>query len=150
MGILFFLYILLWGLVVLHLLTYPLGAWQRISPTQWVAILLHVQPCLISLEPPSPCLHWSASPSLPCSIIAPLFLFYFTLILIDILSNSYQVTRIDGYGRVSGPNEVTVTKDDGSTEKVATKNILIAVGSEVTPFPGIDVSSEREHLSEMG
>jgi len=50
-----------------------------------------------------------------------------------------QVTHLNGYGRISGPNEVTVTKEDGSQEKVNTKNILIAVGSEVTPFPGIEV-----------
>lgn len=46
-----------------------------------------------------------------------------------------------GYGRVSGPNEVTVTKDDGTKEKLSTKNILLAVGSEVTPFPGIEASN---------
>ena len=46
---------------------------------------------------------------------------------------------MNGYGRISGPNEVTVTNADGSVEKVNTKNIMIAVGSEVTPFPGIEV-----------
>ena len=50
-----------------------------------------------------------------------------------------QITHLNGYGRISGANEVTVTKEDGSQEKVNTKNILIAVGSEVTPFPGIEV-----------
>lgn len=34
---------------------------------------------------------------------------------------------------------MTVKKNDGSEEKVKTKNILIATGSEVTPFPGIEV-----------
>jgi hypothetical protein len=34
---------------------------------------------------------------------------------------------------------VTVIKSDGSEEKISTKNILIATGSEVTPFPGIEV-----------
>jgi hypothetical protein len=32
-----------------------------------------------------------------------------------------------------------VTKDDGSKELVKTRNILIATGSEVTPFPDIEV-----------
>lgn len=50
-----------------------------------------------------------------------------------------QVTRIDGFGKITGPNEVTVSKADGSQEKISTKNILIATGSEVTPFPGIEV-----------
>jgi len=50
------------------------------------------------------------------------------------------VTHIQGVGRIAGPNEVVVDKADGSKEQVPTKNILIATGSEVTPFPGIDVS----------
>ena len=46
---------------------------------------------------------------------------------------------MDGHGKITGPNEVTVIKADGSTETVTSKNILIATGSEVTPFPGIEV-----------
>ena len=39
--------------------------------------------------------------------------------------------------------KVTVHKEDGSTEIVQTKNILIATGSEVTPFPGIEVRIKK-------
>lgn len=53
------------------------------------------------------------------------------------------MTRHQGHGKITGPNEVTVLKEDGSEEKVATKNILIATGSEVTPFPGIEVSTNQ-------
>jgi len=35
--------------------------------------------------------------------------------------------------------QVTVHKDDDSQEVISTKNILIATGSEVAPFPGIEV-----------
>ena len=35
--------------------------------------------------------------------------------------------------------QVTVYKEDGSSEVIQTKNILIATGSEVTPFPGAEV-----------
>ena len=52
-----------------------------------------------------------------------------------------KVTRIDGFGKITGPNEVTVKKTDGSEEKISAKNILIATGSEVTPFPGLEVTS---------
>lgn len=52
-----------------------------------------------------------------------------------------KVTLIKGHGKVTGANQVTATKEDGSTEVVNTKNILIATGSEVTPFAGIDVRS---------
>jgi len=51
-----------------------------------------------------------------------------------------KVTRVQGHGTITGPNEVTVTKKDGSKEVISTKNILIATGSEVTPFPGIAVN----------
>jgi dihydrolipoamide dehydrogenase len=50
-----------------------------------------------------------------------------------------KITRLDGHGKITGKNEVTVQKEDGSTETVNAKNIMIATGSEVTPFPGIDV-----------
>lgn len=39
--------------------------------------------------------------------------------------------------------KVTVKKPDGSVEVVKTKRILIASGSEVTPFPGIDIDEEQ-------
>jgi len=52
----------------------------------------------------------------------------------------WQVTHIQGVGRISSPNEVVVDKVDGTKQQVSAKNILIATGSEVMPFPGIDVS----------
>lgn len=52
------------------------------------------------------------------------------------------MTRFDGHGKITGPNEVTVMKADGSSETIKTKNILIATGSEVTPFPGIEIDEE--------
>lgn len=55
------------------------------------------------------------------------------------LLKSNKVSRFNGFGSITSPNEVTVTKKDNTTEVVKTKNILIATGSEVTPFPGIEV-----------
>ncbi len=52
-----------------------------------------------------------------------------------------KVTHIQGHGKITGTNEVTAIKSDNSTEVVRAKNIIIATGSEVTPFPGIDVLS---------
>ncbi|XP_049939441.1 dihydrolipoyl dehydrogenase, mitochondrial-like [Schistocerca serialis cubense] len=54
-----------------------------------------------------------------------------------------KVQLLNGHGKITGPNEVTVIKADNSTETVKTKNIIIATGSEVTPFPGIDIDEER-------
>lgn len=50
-----------------------------------------------------------------------------------------KVIHVNGYGKITGKNQVTATKVDGGTQVVDTKNILIATGSEVTPFPGITV-----------
>lgn len=50
-----------------------------------------------------------------------------------------KVVHVHGYGKITGKNQVTATKADGSTQVIDTKNILIATGSEVTPFPGITV-----------
>jgi len=52
-----------------------------------------------------------------------------------------QVTLVNGHGKITGTNEVTAEKADGTKEVIKTKNILIATGSEVTPFPGIEVRS---------
>ncbi|KAF2882604.1 hypothetical protein ILUMI_23572 [Ignelater luminosus] len=53
-----------------------------------------------------------------------------------------KVTLISGHGKITGVNQVTALKSDGSSEVVNTKHILIATGSEVTPFPGIDIDEE--------
>ncbi|XP_046400642.1 dihydrolipoyl dehydrogenase, mitochondrial [Ischnura elegans] len=54
-----------------------------------------------------------------------------------------KVTLVSGHGKITGTNQVTALKEDGSSEVVNTKNILIATGSEVTPFPGIEVDEEK-------
>lgn len=57
------------------------------------------------------------------------------------LFKNNKVTHVSGHGSIKSANEVVATKPDGSTETIKTKNILIATGSEVTPFPGIEVSA---------
>ncbi|CDQ87036.1 unnamed protein product [Oncorhynchus mykiss] len=53
-----------------------------------------------------------------------------------------KVTHVNGYGKITGKNQVTATAEDGSMQVINSKNILIATGSEVTPFPGIEVDEE--------
>ncbi|XP_043944495.1 dihydrolipoyl dehydrogenase, mitochondrial [Protopterus annectens] len=53
-----------------------------------------------------------------------------------------KVTHVQGYGKITGKNQVTATERDGSTQVINTKNVLIATGSEVTPFPGLEVDEE--------
>uniref|UniRef100_A0A5S6R3C1 Dihydrolipoyl dehydrogenase n=1 Tax=Trichuris muris TaxID=70415 RepID=A0A5S6R3C1_TRIMR len=62
---------------------------------------------------------------------------------IAMLFKGNKVQLVQGHGTITGPNEVTVAKRDGGSEKLKTKNILIASGSEVTPFPGIEIDETR-------
>ena len=59
------------------------------------------------------------------------------------LFKSNKVAHFQGTGSIASPNEVIVTKSDNTQQIVKTKNILIATGSEVTPFPGIEVNLNR-------
>ena len=55
------------------------------------------------------------------------------------LLKKYGVTSTHGFGKITGPNEVQVTSDDGNTSTIKTKNILIATGSDVASLPGLNV-----------
>uniref|UniRef100_T1IZ39 Dihydrolipoyl dehydrogenase n=1 Tax=Strigamia maritima TaxID=126957 RepID=T1IZ39_STRMM len=65
------------------------------------------------------------------------------------LFKANKVTHIQGHGKITGKNEVTAIKKDSSTQVVKTKNIMIATGSEVTPFAGIDID-EKQVVSSTG
>jgi len=62
---------------------------------------------------------------------------------IKMLFKGNKVTHLEGHGKITGPNQVSVLGPHGEvTEVVNTKNIMIATGSEVTPFPGIVVDED--------
>merc|ERR1719483_943666 len=62
---------------------------------------------------------------------------------IKMLFKGNKVAHLEGHGKITGPNQVSVLGPNGEvTEVVNTKNIMIATGSEVTPFPGIEVDEE--------
>ncbi len=63
---------------------------------------------------------------------------------IEGLFKKNKVTWLKGTGTITGKNEVTV---DG--QKYATKNIVIATGSEVSPLPGV-VVDEKQIVSSTG
>merc|ERR1711892_626180 len=56
------------------------------------------------------------------------------------------ITRVDGHGALAGPNKVIATRPDGTTDEINTKHVLIATGSEVTPFPGGALSIDEETI----
>lgn len=53
-----------------------------------------------------------------------------------------KVDVVRGHGTITSPNEVSVQTESG-VETIHTQNIIIATGSEVTPFPGIEIDEER-------
>jgi len=62
---------------------------------------------------------------------------------IAMLFKNNKVTGLKGHGKITGQNQVSVLDAEGNTiDTVNTKNILIATGSEVTPFPGIEIDEE--------
>lgn len=62
---------------------------------------------------------------------------------IKMLFKGNKVTHLEGHGKITGTNQVSVLGPDGEVvDVVNTKNIMIATGSEVTPFPGIEVDEE--------
>ncbi|VDN55677.1 unnamed protein product [Dracunculus medinensis] len=68
---------------------------------------------------------------------------------IAMLFKANNVESINGIGTIVGPNQVDVKKADGSTMSILARNILIATGSEVMPFPGIDID-EKQIISSTG
>lgn len=68
---------------------------------------------------------------------------------VEMLFKKNKVEYVKGHGTISSKNEVTVELMDGGSQTLKTKNILIATGSEVTPFPGIDMD-EKQIVSSTG
>lgn len=53
-----------------------------------------------------------------------------------------KVTWVKGHGKITGSNQVTAMTPDGAEQVLNAKYILIATGSEVTPFPGVTIDEE--------
>lgn len=53
------------------------------------------------------------------------------------------VEYVKGTGSFVNENEVKVNLTDGGERTLRGKNIIIATGSESTPFPGLEVDEER-------
>lgn len=61
-----------------------------------------------------------------------------------------KIEWVKGHGKITGKNQVAALGPDGSVQTtINTKNIVIATGSEVTPFPGIEVD-EKQVVSSTG
>ncbi|XP_043682365.1 dihydrolipoyl dehydrogenase, mitochondrial [Vespula pensylvanica] len=61
-----------------------------------------------------------------------------------------KIEWVKGHAKITGKNQVNVLQPDGSVgATINAKNIIIATGSEVTPFPGIDID-EKQIISSTG
>jgi dihydrolipoamide dehydrogenase len=60
---------------------------------------------------------------------------------IEFLFKKYKVDYIKGFGKLGGPTTVNVDLNEGGTQAVEGKNIILAVGSEVTPLPPVPVDN---------
>ncbi|MBB4304539.1 dihydrolipoamide dehydrogenase [Rhodobium orientis] len=62
---------------------------------------------------------------------------------IEFLFKKNKITAFHGTGRILGAGKVEVAHEDGSTEIVETRNIVIATGSDVARLPGIEIDEEQ-------
>jgi len=68
---------------------------------------------------------------------------------IEFLFKKNGVEYLKGTGSFEDPHTVKVELNDGGETRVTGKNILIATGSEVTPFPGLEID-EKTIISSTG
>jgi dihydrolipoamide dehydrogenase len=69
---------------------------------------------------------------------------------IEFLFKKNKIASFTGTGRIEAAGSVAVVSDDGAVkETLATRNILIASGSEVTPLPGVAID-EKKIVSSTG
>ncbi|MBS0548752.1 MAG: dihydrolipoyl dehydrogenase [Proteobacteria bacterium] len=69
---------------------------------------------------------------------------------IEFLFKKNKIASFNGLGRIDKAGAVSVLGADGAVkDTLATKNILIATGSEVTPLPGVTVD-EKKIVSSTG
>jgi dihydrolipoamide dehydrogenase len=62
---------------------------------------------------------------------------------IGYLFKKNKVDGIQGFGTITGKNQVTVKLPDGNTQVLETKRILIATGSRPSSIPGVTIDKNR-------
>lgn len=62
---------------------------------------------------------------------------------IEFLLKKNKITAFHGLGKIEGPGKVSVTSDEGETQTIDTKNIVIATGSDSANLPGIEIDEKR-------
>ena len=62
---------------------------------------------------------------------------------VEFLFKKNKVEYISGTAAFAGEHEVAINKIDGGEMTLRAKNIIIATGSEATPFPGLTIDEKR-------
>lgn len=65
---------------------------------------------------------------------------------IELLFKQNKVDYIKGTASFASPNTISVQLHEGGESTVEAKNIIIATGSEVTPFPGGAIEIDEEQI----
>jgi len=65
---------------------------------------------------------------------------------IEFLFKQNKVDYIKGSGSFITPTKIKVALLDGGETEIETKNVLIATGSEVTPFPGGAIEIDEQQI----
>ena len=69
---------------------------------------------------------------------------------VEMLMKKNKIDYLKGWARITGPGSISVKGSNGGSDaQVKAKNIMIATGSEVMPFPGIDID-EKVIVSSTG
>lgn len=68
---------------------------------------------------------------------------------VEYLLKKNKVDYIKGEASFASATDVDVALLDGGNTQVSAKNVIIATGSEVTPFPGIEID-EKQIVSSTG
>ncbi|MFZ3326754.1 MAG: FAD-dependent oxidoreductase, partial [Methylocella sp.] len=61
---------------------------------------------------------------------------------VGFLLKKHKIDAFFGLGTISAPGEIDVKANDGSIQKLETKNIVIATGSDAVQLPGIEIDEE--------
>ena len=65
---------------------------------------------------------------------------------VEFLFKQNKVDYIKGSGSFVTPNKIKVTLLDGGETEIETKNVVIATGSEVAPFPGGGIEIDEQQI----
>lgn len=65
---------------------------------------------------------------------------------IEGLFKKYKVTYVKGFGKLASPTSVSVNLNAGGEQVIEAKNIILAVGSEVTPLPTVPVDNAGQKI----